>query len=76
MCSSDLRLSRSRGAYSDGDLADAIAELDGFSNAVQTASGTGIPNEWRAQGGPVNVAGVLRAGADTLRYSLGRALNP
>lgn len=72
----NARLSRSRGAYAGGHVADAISELDGFSEAVRAASGTSIPDEWRAQGGPVNVAGVLRAGADTLRYSLVRAVSP
>jgi hypothetical protein len=75
---SDLsaRLSASRAHWSAGAAVPAIAELDGFSQAVQAASGAAIPDVWRAHDPRVNVAGTLRAGADTLRFSLLRQTGP
>jgi hypothetical protein len=44
--------------------------VDAFAAEVQEHSGSDIPDVWRASGGVVNVAGYLRAGAGTLRFSL------
>ncbi len=53
------------------DLEDAIAGIDEFLEVVEDHSGgTGIPNQWRAARDRQNVAGYLRAGALTLRFSL------
>jgi hypothetical protein len=52
-------------------LADAIAGVDDFLEEVEDHSGgTGIPNVWRAARDRTNAAGYLRAGAETLRFSL------
>ena len=64
------RLNAARAAYTSGALAVAIDGVSGFSDEVKNQSGSAIPNVWRANGGPVNVAGLLRAGADTLKFSL------
>jgi hypothetical protein len=69
---SDLqqRLNQARAAYNTGALPAAIDAVAGFSGEVKTQSGAAIPNVWRANGGPANVAGTLRSAADTLKYSL------
>jgi len=47
-----------------------------FSRYVKAHSGADIPDVWRANCSPlVNVAGLLRSGADTLRFSLDRKLS-
>ncbi|PYQ65610.1 MAG: hypothetical protein DMF53_05135 [Acidobacteria bacterium] len=51
--------------------AAAVQEIDGFLAVVQQHSGTDIPDVWRAARDVENVAGYLRAGAMTLRFSLG-----
>lgn len=64
------RLSQARAAYDSGALSSAIDGIAGFADEVKSRSGSGIPNVWRANGGPANVAGILRSGADTLKFSL------
>jgi hypothetical protein len=64
------RLNAARAAYDAGALAAAIDGVNGFADEVKKQSGAAIPNVWRANGGPANVAGTLRASADTLKYSL------
>jgi Family of unknown function (DUF6689) len=64
------RLNAARAAYNTGAIAAAIDGVNGFAGAVKSQSGDAIPNVWRANGGPVNVAGLLRSSADTLKYSL------
>jgi hypothetical protein len=39
-------------------------------DAVKENSGTSIPNVWRTHGDRPNIAGLLRAAADTLKFSL------
>ena len=53
-----------------GDEAAAIQDLDTFLATVEQHSGTDIPDVWRAARDRVNVAGLLRAGAQTLQFSL------
>jgi hypothetical protein len=54
-----------------GDEEAALQELDLFVDTVQQHSGgTEIPNVWRAARDRVNVAGLLRAAAGTLQFSL------
>jgi hypothetical protein len=53
-----------------GDGAAAIQDLDVFLATVEQHSGSEIPNVWRAARDRVNVAGLLRAGANTLQLSL------
>jgi len=64
------RLNQARAAYTSGALASAIDGVAGFADEVKKQSGAAIPDVWRANGGPVNVAGLLRSGADTLKFSL------
>jgi hypothetical protein len=53
-----------------GDVASALQDLDFFLATAERHSGTDIPDIWRAQRDLVNVAGLLRAGAQTLQFSL------
>lgn len=64
------RLSQARAAYDSGSLAAAIDGISAFGDEVKRQSGAAIPNVWRANGGPTNVAGLLRSAADTLKFSL------
>ena len=64
------RLNQARAAYNTGALVAAIDGISAFGDEVKKQSGGVIPNVWRANGGPTNVAGLLRAGADTLKFSL------
>jgi hypothetical protein len=66
------RLANARSLYDAGQRLAAIAELVAFSDYVKAQSGTGIPDVWRAHDDRSNVAGVLRAGSDTLQFSLNR----
>jgi uncharacterized protein DUF6689 len=63
-------LASSRAHYVAGDTAAAIDDLDLFTAMVELHSGPDIPDVWRAAHDLVNVAGQLRAGAGTLRFSL------
>jgi hypothetical protein len=56
--------------YTGGDTNDAIQEIDDFIELVEDHSGSDIPEVWRAARDLDNVAGYLRAGANTLRFSL------
>jgi hypothetical protein len=64
------RLSQARSAYDAKSLAAAIDGITAFGDQVKKQSGGAIPNVWRANGGPVNVAGLLRSSAETLKFSL------
>ena len=69
-------LSNARTLYQSGAIQDAIAAMRDFSRYVKAHSGADIPDVWRANCSPlVNVAGLLRSGADTLRFSLDRKLS-
>jgi uncharacterized protein DUF6689 len=64
------RLNQARAAYDAGSLGPAIDGVNGFADEVKKQSGAAIPNVWRANGGPANVAGVLRSAADNLKFGL------
>jgi hypothetical protein len=53
-----------------GDEAAALQDLDLFLDMVERHSGSDIPDVWRAARDRVNVAGLLRAGGNTLGFSL------
>lgn len=57
-------------AHAADDLAGALGDLDDFIDTVENNRGTAIPDQWRAARDLENVAGKLRAAADTLRFSL------
>lgn len=63
-------LQAARTAYSGGQILGAIQKVEAFSAKLQQHSGSAIPDVWRSAGDLVNVAGLLRAGAGTLRFSL------
>jgi hypothetical protein len=56
--------------YQVGNVAAATADTDAFAATVEAHSGSDIPDVWRSTHDLVNVAGLLRAGAATLRFSL------
>jgi uncharacterized protein DUF6689/FIMAH domain-containing protein len=66
----ETRLEAARAAFNVGATQQAIQQIDGFLAAVEAHSGTEIPNVWRSARDLVNVAGYLREGAATLRFSL------
>lgn len=53
-----------------GDEAAALQDLDLFIDTVEQHSGTEIPDVWSAARDRINVAGLLRAAAETLQFSL------
>ena len=69
-------LVQARTAYQAGNLRQAIAQMRDFSRYVKRHGGAEIPDVWRANCSPVvNVAGLLRSSADTLKFSLDRKQN-
>lgn len=60
-----------RAAYEAGQKQQAIDKTDQLLDVVRRNSGSGIPNVWRSSGDLANVAGLLRAAGETLRFSLG-----
>ena len=69
-------LSNAHTLYQSGAIRDAINAMTVFSRYVRAHSGEDIPDVWRANCSPlVNVAALLRSGAETLRFSLDRKLS-
>jgi hypothetical protein len=65
------QLTAARAAYDAGDVSGAITGVAAFGTSVKNQSGAAIPNVWQANNSSaVNVAGLLRAAADTLKFSL------
>jgi hypothetical protein len=68
-----LRLTAARTLYVAGSLLPAISKLTSFTSYVVAHTGTDIPGTWEANNpGRVNVAGLLRTAADTLKFSIDR----
>lgn len=65
-------LTQARTYFQLGLTRAAIGEVTAFSALVKAHSGRDIPDVWRANDPRVNVAGLLRAAADTLKFSLNR----
>ena len=65
------RLSHARTTYQAGATVAAVGEVAALADVVRANSGP-IPDVWRAHDPRANVAGLLRAAADTLRFSLNR----
>jgi hypothetical protein len=63
-----LQAIRNRAAA--GTTQDALDKVDYFLEIVEEHSGSDIPNVWRAARDVENVAGLLRSGAMSLRFSL------
>jgi hypothetical protein len=69
------KLSDARTLYQSGAIRQAIVTMNAFSRYVKAHGGEDIPDVWRANCSPlINVAGLLRSGAETLRFSLDRKL--
>lgn len=72
----DGLLGDAENAFDNGDITKAIDNVEQFSEAVGDAADDGeVPNVWRSARDIENVAGLLRAGASTLRFSLTLAAN-
>jgi hypothetical protein len=70
------QLSQALTLYQGGSITHAISQINAFSDYAQAHSGDDIPDVWRAQDpSRVDVAGLLRVGAGTLRFSLDRKTN-
>lgn len=61
--------------YDEDNLSGAIGHLDDFNDKVVANSGDDVPDTWRSARDLDNVAGLLRAAAATLRFSLDWKLN-
>jgi hypothetical protein len=67
-------LDEARALYDAGALAAAADKAKDLDTYAKDHSGTEIPDVWRAhEPGRINVAGLLRSQAKTLRFSLRRA---
>ena len=65
------RLGQARATYQAGATVSAITQVAAFADAVRAQSAE-MPHVWRANDSRVNVAGLLRAHAETLKFSLTR----
>src|SRR5687768_257889 len=65
-------LTQARLFFQAGQTQASIGQVTAFSTVVRAHSGSDIPDVWRANDTRVNVAGLLRAAADTLKFSLNR----
>ena len=63
-------LTAARNAYLANNALSAAEKIQQFAELVKQNSGAPIPDVWRATRDVVNVAGELRSGASTLRFSL------
>lgn len=63
-------LADSRSFYDAGNLVASIQKIEAFERTVREASSAEIPDVWRSSRDLTNVAGELRATAETLRFSL------
>jgi hypothetical protein len=64
------QLTQTRTLYETGATAVAIAEVTSLFDYVKLMSGVAIPDVWRAHDSRLNVAGLRRAAAATLKFSL------
>jgi hypothetical protein len=68
-----VRLTAARLLYLAGSLLPAINKLTSFASFVVLHTGADIPGTWDADNPAlINVAGLLRTGAETLKFSLDR----
>lgn len=64
-----LQLSAAQKLYATGDTLTTAQQIQRFANTVEQNSGA-IPDVWRSARDVVNVAGLLRSAASTLKFSL------
>ena len=65
-------LTQARTFFVLGQTQAAIGQVTACGALVKAHSGADIPDVWRAHDPRVNVAGLLRSAADTLKFSLNR----
>ena len=70
------KLAQARAQHQGGQTVAAIGSMTAFGAIVRAHSGEEIPDVWRAHDPRPNVAGLLRAGADTVKFSLARKSRP
>jgi len=63
-------LGAARTSYLANDALGAAEKIQQFADLVKQNSGAAIPDVWRSSRDVVNVAGDLRSGASTLKFSL------
>ena len=63
-------LTAARNAHLANNTLGASGKIQEFAELVKQNSGEGIPDVWRSTRDVVNVAGELRSGASTLKFSL------
>ncbi len=63
-------LTQARTYFTLGQTSAAAGQITAFGSIVQAHSGEDIPDVWRAHDSRPNVAGLLRASADSLKFSL------
>ncbi len=64
------QLNAAKAASDAGDSVAAADAIQAFADYVKKHSGASIPDVWRSARDVVNVAGELRGGASTLKFSL------
>lgn len=69
------QLGAAESAWDNNDAVESIANIEAFIATVENAGSSEIPDVWRSARDIDNVAGELRAQANTLRFSLTRASN-
>jgi hypothetical protein len=68
----EAHIAQARTFFLLGQTQAAIGQVTAFGALVKAHSGADIPDVWRAHDPRVNVAGLLRSAADTLKFSLNR----
>jgi hypothetical protein len=70
------RLEEAEDLFDSDEVDGAVDALTRFQEVVKEHSGAEIPDVWRADDSLVNVAGLLRSDAETLKFSLKRKSGP
>jgi hypothetical protein len=71
-----VRSSQVRTLYGAGATVSAIAEVTGLLDYLKLKSGDAVSDVWRANDSRINVGGLRRSAAETLRFSLVKAAIP
>lgn len=70
LTSLQTQLTAAKNSYLAGDALGASDKVQQFADTVRQDSGAAIPDVWRSARDVTNVAGNLRSGAATLKFSL------
>ena len=71
-----LRSNQARTLYGAGATVSAITEVTALLDYLKLKSGDAVSDVWRAHDSRVNIGGLRRAAAETLRFSLVKAAIP